>query len=469
MKTDGYIFTPELLQWRYFHRPVVVQVLIHVLLGSAHNEAGAATLSIRDLAQQLHSTPKAVRIALDTLVSERIVTKCTSPRASTIVYVNSSHPLSHCIIPWQKPVVAQPWAQMGAQMSTQFGAQINTLQPSEQQGCAVYYQDGRGTDWGKLKGTDKAHVGAQRKTGAQRRAQNGAQIQNAESTINKEVTDNPTSTKGTDKDIAKGTVARKGKNENKETKEKTPPETPLKEKKERKERRQKSPLPLSQKKEKEKKAENLEKQLQEVKHLFNLLFSGTPVKTITRMTPERRQMVVKFIDDHGYEKIEPMFKQALASDLLMGRTDGRCSVSFDWLFKPKKNISLLEGTFDNPAPMDSAGVTKEKRQQQENSDKTPASTKETESLGERYMAAQKRTQATPEEDKEKERQKYLSFIDGASRDPNGSMAKMVRRAYEDGTLARLGIVWNPSAEEENQSLMELDDKTQDYLQSILED
>ena len=41
MKTDGYIFTPELLQWRYFHRPVVVQVLIHVLLSSAHNEASS--------------------------------------------------------------------------------------------------------------------------------------------------------------------------------------------------------------------------------------------------------------------------------------------------------------------------------------------------------------------------------------------------------------------------------------------
>ena len=27
MRTDGYILTPELLQWRYFHRPVVVQVL----------------------------------------------------------------------------------------------------------------------------------------------------------------------------------------------------------------------------------------------------------------------------------------------------------------------------------------------------------------------------------------------------------------------------------------------------------
>lgn len=469
MKTDGYIFTPELLQWRYFHRPVVVQVLIHVLLGSAHNEAGAATLSIRDLAQQLHSTQKAVRIALDTLVAERIVTKCTSPRASTIVYVNSSHPLSHCIIPWQKPVGAQPGAQFGAQMGTQFGAQFNTLQPSEQQGCAVYYQDGRGTDWGKPKGTDKAHVGAQQKTGAQRRAQNGAQIQNTESTINKDVTDNPTSFKGTDKDIAKGTEARKGKKENKETKENLPPNTPLKEKKEKKERRQKSPLPLSQKKEKEKKAEGIEEQLRETKRLFNLLFSGTPVKSITSMTPDRRRMVVKFIDDHGYDQIEPMFRLALASDLLMGRTDGRCSISFNWLFTPEKYTALMEGTYDNPVPKASAGTKKEKQRLPGVSSKASASTGDDESLGERYMAAQKRTQTTPEEDKEKERQKYLSFIDGASRDPHGSMAKMVRRAYEDGTLARLGIAWNPSAEEENQSLMELDDRTQDYLQSILAD
>lgn len=102
MKTDGYIFTPELLQWRYFHRPVVVQVLIHVLLSSAHNEASAATLSYRDLALQLHTTVKTIRVAIDVLIAEKIITKCSAPRASTKLYVNSSHPLSHCIIPWQK-------------------------------------------------------------------------------------------------------------------------------------------------------------------------------------------------------------------------------------------------------------------------------------------------------------------------------------------------------------------------------
>ena len=72
-------------------------------------------------------------------------------------------------------------------------------------------------------------------------------------------------------------------------------------------------------------------------------------------------------------------------------------------------------------------------------------------------------------DKEKLRQRYLDYIEASKDNPNGTMAKIVRQAYQDGTLANLGIVWNPSIEEENQSLLDLDDQTQSYLQSILSD
>lgn len=116
MKTDGYILTPELLQWRYFHRPVVVQVLIYVLLSATHNEASAATLSLRMLADRLHTSVKSIRCAIDVLIQERIITKCSSPKASTIVYVNSSHPLSHCILPYQNPIGAQNGALFRAQI-----------------------------------------------------------------------------------------------------------------------------------------------------------------------------------------------------------------------------------------------------------------------------------------------------------------------------------------------------------------
>ena len=50
-----------------------------------------------------------------------------------------------------------------------------------------------------------------------------------------------------------------------------------------------------------------------------------------------------------------------------------------------------------------------------------------------------------------------------------SMARMLKQAYENGTLAQLGIVWNPSVAEEEQSLADLDDQTQNYLKSLLSD
>lgn len=470
MKTDGYIFTPELLQWRYFHRPVVVQVLIHVLLSSAHNEASAATLSYRDLALQLHTTVKTIRVAIDVLIAEKIITKCSAPRASTKLYVNSSHPLSHCIIPWQRDQGSQVTAHFGAQIGAQSRAQTSNSQQADNQGCKVYYQDEQGTDWGAVMGTD----GAQQKQGAQPRAQSRAQISHSEPPLNKGDSEDLSKVKGTDEDIAKGTLARKGKKETKETKENLSPEPPIKERKERKERRQKSPLPLSQKKEKEKKSGQDEKQMAEVLRLFNRIFIGTPVKTVSKLTPERKRMVAKFIADYSFEDIETLMRKANDSDLLMGREDGRCSVSFNWLFTPEKYEQLLEGTFDNPTIEASAGKkpsAKSQATQPQASTPPPQPQHEetNEEIEARLQQKEEAKQAKEKAETEALRQKYCDWIAKAAENPNGSMARMVRQAYDNGTLAQLGIVWNPTVAEEEQSLADLDDQTQSYLQSILSD
>ena len=231
MKSDGYILTPELLQWRYFHRPVVVQVLIHLLLSSVHNEAGAVTLSYRDLALQLRTTVKTIRVAIDTLVADKIITKCSSPRASTIVYINSSHPLSHCIIPWRNDVRAQDRAQIGAHSR----AQKKKPQTSDSQIVLVGQPPDKGTDGAQ----QRAQARAQQKTGAQQRAQAtaqiGAQINTPETPLNKGDSEDSEAIRGTDegtsKGTDKGTLARKGKKETKETKESLSPEPPNKEKK----------------------------------------------------------------------------------------------------------------------------------------------------------------------------------------------------------------------------------------------
>lgn len=458
MKTDGYIFTPELLQWRYYHRPVVVQVLIHVLLSSAHNEASAATLSYRDLALQLHTTVKAIRVAIDVLIAEKIITKCSAPRASTKLYVNSSHPLSHCIHPWQRDQGAQITAHFGAQIGAQSRAQIPTPQQSDNQGSKVHRQAEKGTDEGTVKGTKGAQSRAQPKQGAQPRAQSRAQISHSETPLNKGDSKESSKVKGTDKDIAKGTEVR----EKKQIKENLSPETPIKENKQRKEKAH----PHTQKKEKEKKSVDAETQFSEVLRLFNRLFLGTQVKPISKMTPDRKKLVAKFISDYSFEDIEPMLRKALNSDLLLGRKDGGCYISFNWLFNPKNYEPLMEGTFDNPSVEASAG--KKSIPKPAGSPK-PQQAETSEEIEARLKQKEEAQRAKEKAETDALRQKYQEWIESAAKNPNGSMAKMVRQAYDNGTLARLGIVWNPSVAEEEQSLADLDDQTQSYLQSLLRD
>ena len=462
MKSDGYILTPELLQWRYFHRPVVVQVLIHLLLSSVHNEAGAVTLSYRDLALQLRTTVKTIRVAIDTLVADKIITKCSSPRASTIVYINSSHPLSHCIIPWRNDVRAQDRAQIGAHSR----AQRRKPQASASQIVLVGQPPDKGTDGAQ----QRAQARAQQKTGAQQRAQATAQINTPETPLNKGDSEDSAAIRGTDEGTSKGTLARKGKKETKETKESLSPEPPNKEKKERKERRQKRAPTPTQKKEKEKKLHDADAQFSEVLRLFNRLFLGTGVKPISKMTPDRKKMVAKFISDYSFEDIEPMLRKALDSDLLSGRKDGGCYISFNWIFDPENYEQLMEGTFDNPTI--EASASKKSTPKQPSPPPFPPQSQHEETREEIEARLQKKEEAKQAKEKaetEALRQKYLSFIEYAAKDPNGSMARMLKQAYENGKLAELGIVWNPSVAEEEQSLADLDDQTQNYLKSILGD
>lgn len=460
MKTDGYIFTPELLQWRYFHRPVVVQVLIHVLLSSAHNEASAATLSYRDLALQLHTTVKTIRVAIDVLIAEKIITKCSAPRASTKLYVNSSHPLSHCIIPWQRDQGAQVTAHFGAQIGAQSRAQIQSSEVPLNKGDSEDSETSKGTDKGTVKGTKGAQSRAQPKQGAQPRAQSRAQISHSETPLNKGDSEDLSKVKGTDKDTAKGTEVR----EKKQIKENLPPETPIKENKQRKEKAH----PQTQKKEKEKKSGDAETQFSEVLRLFNRLFLGTQVKPISKMTPDRKKLVAKFISDYSFEDIEPMLRKALDSDLLSGRKDGGCYISFNWLFNPKNYEPLMEGTFDNPTIAASAEKKPSKPQQKKTP--SPPSSDGSLSIGERWKLAQQSQQSAEAYRDKVNRSIILGHIDNLKKHPQDKQAlQSLERFYRDGTIQRLGIEWTPPVEEETKNLLDLDDKTQNYLQSLLSD
>ena len=210
-------------------------------------------------------------------------------------------------------------------------------------------------------------------------------------------------------------------------------------------------------------------QFSEVLRLFNRLFLGTGVKPISKMTPDRKKMVAKFISDYSFEDIEPMLRKALDSDLLSGRKDGGCYISFNWIFDPENYEQLMEGTFDNPTIQASASKKSTSKQPSPPPPSPPQHEETSEEIEARLQKKEEAKQAKEKAETEALRQKYLSYIEYAAKDPNGSMARMLKQAYENGTLAELGIVWNPSVAEEEQSLADLDDQTQNYLKSLLSD
>ena len=64
----------------------------------------------------------------------------------------------------------------------------------------------------------------------------------------------------------------------------------------------------------------------------------------------------------------------------------------------------------------------------------------------------------------------MGNLDDLKKNPKNKQAlQSLERFYQDGTIQRLGIDWIPPVEEETKNLLDLDDKTQSYLQSLLSD
>ena len=187
------------------------------------------------------------------------------------------------------------------------------------------------------------------------------------------------------------------------------------------------------------------------------------------MTPDRKKLVAKFISDYSFEDIEPMLRKALDSDLLSGRKDGGCYISFNWLFNPKNYEPLMEGTFDNPTIQASATEKKPSKPQQKKTPSPPSSDGSL-SIGERWKLAQQSKQSAEAYRDKVNRSIILGHIDNLKKHPQDKQAlQSLERFYRDGTIQRLDIDWTPPVEEETKNLLDLDDKTQNYLQSLLSD
>lgn len=167
---------------------------------------------------------------------------------------------------------------------------------------------------------------------------------------------------------------------------------------------------------------------------FNQAMTGKSVPRCTKMSDERCQAVRNFIADYSVADIDKLIQKAAASPRL---TDGRSGkrITFDLLFNSRYYDGIMEGAWDSL----SAGSGSAAAENVEYTDE-PQQPK-----GKSWLeaAAEKARQKQQQKDKE-ERQRLQAMIqslNGGSGEQRTIDALKAKSA--NGTLARLGITWQP--------------------------
>jgi hypothetical protein len=78
---------------------------------------------------------------------------------------------------------------------------------------------------------------------------------------------------------------------------------------------------------------------------FNQTFTGK-LPGISKMTDSRKAAVKARIAEYGKESILKAYKNILSSPFLLGENDAGWNCDFDWIFKPRNYIKILEGNYN---------------------------------------------------------------------------------------------------------------------------
>ena len=69
---------------------------------------------------------------------------------------------------------------------------------------------------------------------------------------------------------------------------------------------------------------------------------------VTKLNDARRKAIAaRWKEGNRLEAFETVFKKAVSSEFLLGKTGGTFRASFDWLLSPKNFLKTLEGNYDN--------------------------------------------------------------------------------------------------------------------------
>lgn len=151
---------------------------------------------------------------------------------------------------------------------------------------------------------------------------------------------------------------------------------------------------------------------------------------VLNITPYRKKLIEERLAEYNNDNkaLQKVLDKALADPYLNGKNPSKWVADFNWLLKPENFSRLVESGATTP-----------------NEPKPQAiKTRITETdLASEHMEAQRHREEIEFTRAEQQRNNLLAATKAADRNPNCLQAKIALRAYEDGTLARLGIEWTP--------------------------
>lgn len=151
---------------------------------------------------------------------------------------------------------------------------------------------------------------------------------------------------------------------------------------------------------------------------------------VLNITPYRKKLIEERLAEYNNDNkaLQKVLDRALADPYLNGKNPSKWVADFNWLLKPENFSRLVE-----------SGITA-------SSEPKPQAVKamitETD-LASEHMEAQRHREEIEFTRSEQQRNNLLAATKAADRNPNCIQARIAYNAYEDGTLARLGIEWTP--------------------------
>ena len=151
---------------------------------------------------------------------------------------------------------------------------------------------------------------------------------------------------------------------------------------------------------------------------------------VLNITPYRKKLIEERLAEYNNDNkaLQKVLDKALADPYLNGKNPSKWVADFNWLLKPENFSRLVESGATTP-----------------NEPKPQAiKTRITETdLASEHMEAQRHREEIEFTRAEQQRNNLLAATKAADRNPNCIQARIAYNAYEDGTLARLGIEWTP--------------------------